>query len=131
VADEIDANSDSRAPSVDLADDLLERDIAIPVSRRTFLDVHAGMLAQPPRDCGDVKAELCIVTLEKASTTYEEQGDLKAFDEAVQAGASSNMCDALLGFSGVDHNRTFEITVTASVGPLFESQPKKFEFDGK
>lgn len=69
--------------------------------------------------------------LEKASVAYEEKGDLGAFDEAVLAGASSNMCDALLGFSGEKNNRTFEITVTAAPSPLFTNKPTKFKFDGK
>lgn len=69
--------------------------------------------------------------LEKASTTYEEHGDLRAFDEAVLAGASSNMCDALLGFSGERRNRAFEITVTAASSPLFETKPSRFVFGGK
>lgn len=69
--------------------------------------------------------------LEKASTTYDEHGDLRVFDEAVLAGASSNMCDALLGFSGERRNRAFEITVTAASGPLFETKPSKFVFGGK
>ena len=72
-----------------------------------------------------------LSALEKATATYEERGDLGAFDEAVLAGASSNMCDALLGFSGEKHNRTFEITVTAAPSPLFENKPAKCVFDGK
>lgn len=72
-----------------------------------------------------------LSALEKATTTYEEKGDLGVFDEAVLAGASSNMCDALLGFSGEKHNRTFEITVTAAPSPLFETEPTRFVFDGK
>lgn len=72
-----------------------------------------------------------LSALEKASATYEEKGDLGAFDEAVLAGASSNMCDALLGFSGEKHNRTFEITVTAVSSPLFETKPAKFVFESK
>jgi hypothetical protein len=71
-----------------------------------------------------------LEALEKASAAYEENGDLKEFDVAVQAGASANMCDALLGFSGEKHNRAFEITVTGAPGPMFNSEPKKFEFDG-
>lgn len=72
-----------------------------------------------------------LSALEKATATYEERGDLGVFDEAVFSGASSNMCDALLGFSGEKHNRTFEITVTAAPSPLFENKPAKFVFDGK
>jgi hypothetical protein len=72
-----------------------------------------------------------LEALEKASNEYVEQGDLRAFDTAVLAGASSNMCDALLGFSGEKHHRTFEITVTGPPGPMFESEPKKFAFDSR
>lgn len=70
-----------------------------------------------------------LEALKKAGALYEKMGDLKAFDEAILSGASANMCDALLGFSGEKHNRTFEITVTAAPGPLFESEPKKFQFE--
>lgn len=69
--------------------------------------------------------------LEKATATYEEKGDLRAFDEAVLAGASSNMCDALLGFSGEKRNRIFEITVTTAPSPLLQAKSAKFVFDGK
>ncbi|MFM0287927.1 hypothetical protein [Paraburkholderia megapolitana] len=72
-----------------------------------------------------------LSALEKATSAYEEKGDLGAFDEAVLAGASSNMCDALLGFSGEKHSRTFEIVVTTAPSPLFETKPAKFVFDGK
>jgi hypothetical protein len=70
-----------------------------------------------------------LEALETASSAYEEVGDLKAFDLAVLAGASSNMCDALLGFSGEKHHRSFEITVTGTSGPMFPSEPRKFAFD--
>jgi hypothetical protein len=72
-----------------------------------------------------------LEALKKSSTVYEERGDLKAFDEAVLAGVSSNMCDALLGFSGEKHHRSFEITVTAPAGPMFDSEPRKFMFDSQ
>lgn len=72
-----------------------------------------------------------LEALSTASATYEKVQDLKAFDDAVLSGASANLCDALLGFSGEKHNRTFEITVTVASSPMFESEPRKFEFDGK
>lgn len=72
-----------------------------------------------------------LEALERASILYEKQENLKAFDDAVLSGASANLCDALLGFSGVNRNRRFEITVTAAAGKLFESEAKKFEFDEK
>lgn len=72
-----------------------------------------------------------LEALTKASTAYEELGDLRAFDSAVLSGASANLCDALLGLSGEKRNRTFEITVTAAAGPMFESEPRKFAFGEK
>lgn len=72
-----------------------------------------------------------LAALEQASVEYEEKGDIKVFDVAMLAGVSSNMCEALLGFSGEKHNRTFEVTVTAAAGPLFASEAKKFSFSEK
>jgi hypothetical protein len=46
-----------------------------------------------------------LEALAKASTAYEKPGGLRAFDDAVLSGASANLCDALLGFSGEKHNR--------------------------
>ncbi|WP_153065380.1 hypothetical protein [Xanthomonas arboricola] len=66
-----------------------------------------------------------------ASLSYEEQGKLKVFDAAVASGASANLCDALLGFSGERYNREFEITVAPAPSPLFNSPPRNFSFDGK
>lgn len=87
---------------------------AVPLSQAITLNLVTGLDA-----------------LETASTMYEEVQDLKAFDDAVLSGASANLCDALLGFSGEKHNRRFEITVAAVAGPMFESEPRKFEFDEK
>ena len=70
-----------------------------------------------------------LEALERASAAYEKSGDLKAFDAAIRSGASSNMCDALLGFSGEKHHREFEIAITGASVPMFESEPKKFTFD--
>lgn len=67
--------------------------------------------------------------LTNASIAYELVGSFEVFDQAVLAGASSNMCDALLGFSGEKHQRNFEITVTGTSGPLFESESRKFAFN--
>jgi hypothetical protein len=74
-----------------------------------------------------------LEALEKASDTFEAQGgaSLHMFDEAVMSGASSNLCEALLGFSGEKHNRTFEITVTSAPKQLFATDPRTFEFDAK
>jgi hypothetical protein len=71
-----------------------------------------------------------LEALEKASDTFEAQGgaSLRVFDEAVMSGASSNLCEALLGFSGEKRNRTFEIIVTSAPRQLFATEPRKFEF---
>jgi hypothetical protein len=70
-----------------------------------------------------------LEALKQASKAYKEHHDLRVFEAAVQQGASANMCDALLGFSGAERNRSFEIKITASPGPLLTSEPRVFEFD--
>lgn len=72
-----------------------------------------------------------LEALEKAGAKYEMSGELKVFDAAVPSGASANLCDALLGFSGEKRNRAFELTVITAAGPMFESEPRKFKFEGK
>ncbi|MDH1298835.1 hypothetical protein [Achromobacter sp. GD03932] len=67
--------------------------------------------------------------LEKASSEFEGNQSLRAFDNAILSGASANMCDALLGLSGIHRNRCFEIRVAFQVGRLFETEPRTFAFD--
>lgn len=72
-----------------------------------------------------------LQALEKASARYQALGELRAFDEAVMSGASSNLCDALLGFSGEKRSRTFELTVSMAASPMFETEPLRFKFERK
>jgi len=69
-----------------------------------------------------------LQALTKANEVYAERGDITVFDEAVLSGVSANLCDALLGFSGIRNNRAFEVTVTAAPSSLFGSESKNFEF---
>lgn len=41
-------------------------------------------------------------------------GEITPFEEAVQAGVSANLCDALLGFAGTDASSPFEIRLSYS-----------------
>ena len=50
--------------------------------------------------------------LSAASNDYETGEDLSVFDAAVQRGASANMCDALVGLSGSQRQRGFEISIS-------------------
>jgi hypothetical protein len=52
-----------------------------------------------------------------------------ALDEAVNDGASANLCDALIGLSGAEQKRGFEVTITPATSGLAASQPVKFVFD--
>ncbi|MBI5716975.1 MAG: hypothetical protein HZC37_04720 [Burkholderiales bacterium] len=70
-----------------------------------------------------------LEALKKASERYQETGSLREFETTVVQGASANMCDALLGFSGVNRNRAFEIKVSPSEGPMFETDVRTFKFD--
>ncbi len=66
--------------------------------------------------------------LEKASTEFEENQNLAVFDRAILSGASANMCDALLGLSGLHRNRSIEIKIAFQMGLLFETKPRTFAF---
>jgi len=70
-----------------------------------------------------------LEALAKASERYQETGSLREFETTIVQGASANMCDALLGFSGVKRNRAFEIKVSPSEGPMFETETRTFKFD--
>jgi hypothetical protein len=104
--------------------------VIAPTQTVTAVDTHTAE-AVPLGHAITLNLVTSLEALENASAAYHEVGDLKAFDAAVLAGASSNMCDALLGFSGEKHHRTFEITVTGESWPMFESEPKKFAFNSR
>lgn len=70
-----------------------------------------------------------LEALEKASERYQKTGSLREFETTIIQGASANMCDALLGFSGVKRNRAFEIKVSPSEGSMFNTEARTFNFD--
>jgi len=70
-----------------------------------------------------------LSALTEASGKYRVSNDLGVFERAVAMGASANMCDALLGFSGKDKERNFEIKITTPSGPLFVRDTATFSFD--
>ena len=70
-----------------------------------------------------------LSALTDASGRFELSNDIGVFDRAVAMGASANMCDALLGFSGRDRDRSFEIKVTSPSGPMFVRDTTTFAFN--
>ncbi|MBN3754325.1 hypothetical protein G3N95_15345 [Paraburkholderia sp. Tr-20389] len=56
-------------------------------------------------------------------------GSQTMLDEAVNNGASANLCDALVGLSGIDQKRGFEVTITPASSGQEPSPPVKFVFD--
>lgn len=50
-------------------------------------------------------------------------------EQAVMAGASINMCDSLLGFSGQSRSRSFELSLSVPQGGLFPRRSSSFSFD--
>jgi hypothetical protein len=73
---------------------------------------------------------LSLSALDEALDKYGRTFDLAVFDNAVQSGASANLCDALVGLSGTDKQRAFEITVVpASTQDSNLRRTKTFEFD--
>jgi hypothetical protein len=70
-----------------------------------------------------------LEAIAKATTEFADSRSLKVFDSAVERGVSANMCDALVGFSGSQRNRDFEVRVSGAAGPMFEGETKVFKFD--
>ncbi|MBT2325548.1 hypothetical protein J7E62_24750 [Variovorax paradoxus] len=70
-----------------------------------------------------------LEALSGAIDAYEEQGDLSVFDKAIERGASANMCDALVGLSGSQKQRGFEISIAPSIHEQFRLPPKTFVFE--
>lgn len=64
----------------------------------------------------------------QAIQEFGEKEDLAVFNHAVDAGVSANMCDALLGLSGEQRERSFEVTITPSPKDTFKSEPRTFVF---
>ncbi|RKR45965.1 hypothetical protein [Paraburkholderia sp. BL17N1] len=62
------------------------------------------------------------------SLKSKKKDEHKALDEAVAAGASANMCDALVGISGRDKSRAVEISITPLRPGKDRPQPVKFSF---
>jgi hypothetical protein len=50
-------------------------------------------------------------------------------EKAILAGASINMCDSLLGFSGQSKTRSFELSLSVPQGGLFPRRSCSFSFD--
>lgn len=67
--------------------------------------------------------------LDDAIGTIASGGNNIVLDEAVSNGASANLCDALVGLSGADQKRGFEVTITPASSGLEPSPPVKFVFD--
>lgn len=70
-----------------------------------------------------------LEALTLALDEFSSIGDLTVFDTAVTSGASSNMCDALIGLSGTEKKRGFEISITPSHRHPTASRIKSFIFD--
>lgn len=55
-----------------------------------------------------------LEALDHAIETFEPGGSRLVFEEAVARGASANMCDALVGLSGLNKQRSVEISISPS-----------------
>lgn len=72
-----------------------------------------------------------LEALASAIEEFKQADDLTVFDKAVTNGASSNMCDALIGLSGEKKSRGFEIAITPSSSDSFKSDSKTFIFSAE
>ncbi|WP_244140945.1 hypothetical protein [Burkholderia vietnamiensis] len=67
--------------------------------------------------------------LDNAIETVAGGGSAIVLDEAINNGASANLCDALVGLSGTDKKRGFEVTISPAGGNEAPSPPVTFVFD--
>jgi len=70
-----------------------------------------------------------LLALDEAIDKIAAGSRKHVLDEAVRNGASANLCDALVGLSGTDKRRGFEVTIArAGTGPAL-TPPATFVFD--
>jgi hypothetical protein len=53
----------------------------------------------------------------------------EVFEHGIEAGVSANLCDALIGLSGSDRNREFEISIRTALSEAASEVPMVFRFD--
>lgn len=70
-----------------------------------------------------------LEALSLAIERFSSSQELAVFDDAIFSGASANMCDALVGLSGVQKQRGFEISIAPSSVVEFASSVQSFQFD--
>lgn len=69
--------------------------------------------------------------LDTASEIFERNNDVGVFDSTIEQGVSANLCDALVGLSGTNQKREFEILVSPSQQDPIEEVNLKFNFTHK
>jgi len=71
--------------------------------------------------------------LSTAVTKYNEQQDVDIFLQTIEAGVSKNLCEALIGLSGRNKQRSFQITAIPSTTQKMPRPelPLTFDFDIK
>lgn len=70
--------------------------------------------------------------LNKGLALYNEASDLSVFDSAIEAGASANICDALVGLSGTNQSREFAVSISPSpLEPIPQRIPFQYNFGVK
>jgi hypothetical protein len=91
--------------------------------------MSGGAEEVPPVEAVTLNLTSGLAALSAASDLYGVEGDPTVFESAIRYGASANMCDALLGFSGAERKREFEVRISGAAGPMFEGETKVFTFD--
>jgi len=67
--------------------------------------------------------------LDSAIQTVSNSGNTVAYDEAVNNGVSANLCDALVGLSGANIRRGFEVVITPAGASAEVNPVSTFLFD--
>lgn len=99
--------------------------IAAPSEQQSFMPVSS--LARVVTDT----LVASLNALDKASEIFERSNDVGVFDSTIEKGVSANLCDALVGLSGANQKREFEILVSPSKADNLKEVKRTFFYSRK
>ncbi|ONR55251.1 hypothetical protein A8E12_02790 [Burkholderia cenocepacia] len=91
--------------------------------------IQLGLVSVPMTNLVTATLSSGLRALDNAIETVANGGSQVVLDEAVNNGASANLCDALVGLSGTDRRRGFEVTIAPAGGNAAPPPPVTFIFD--
>lgn len=72
-----------------------------------------------------------LLSLNAAAERYLREENLEVFDATVEAGVSSNLCEAVLGMGGASHQRKVEVSIVPAPSVATQVEAQTVGFDSK